>query len=411
MVRKLFRLFVLLLLLVATTAFYIWFELQKGISKAVETLPDKYVLTYDYHYINHEGQLIIERPRLFHLDFGDLAYANRMIVQLERWQDYHKLDDKLTLLQYPAKGEISLQRLVLHGDKIKPATDFLYSLKLSKLIFQGCESVSTLTAADFESLDLLSIDSNLTLNYHYNVLGSSLELSSKGEFDSLFSYEFDISLRDIHPGDPVSPYLVSSQWVMIDPDILSKRDQFCAQKTGMSPQDFAQKHHSDLLEHLKEQGIIVSEQFVSSYKAFAADKQSLAFTAKPSTGIRLSSFANKSYSELLDALNLTVHFNGKEVTPIVAAIDFMQQPKVKEVDPKEQQRRALERKRIQRPSVSRLQSFVQRKVELILQNGDSYKGTILEVNGRNLRLKIRIRRGNIERNFKPDDIRSVLLLD
>ncbi|NVJ51734.1 MAG: hypothetical protein HWE13_03410 [Gammaproteobacteria bacterium] len=409
MVRKLFRLLVLIALLIASLAFLTWNHLGAILEQFNKELPNGYSMTYQDRYLDIEGYLIITKPNLHHSRYGTVLSAGELKFKPSEITDYWDLKNNLVTGNYPSNGQLIISDAQFPIAPLSKTVDFTGDLFISEMLAQGCGEHTSLTLSDFNKMGFAAISGKILVDYQFDVGANNLKLNSSFQMNKFASLEWQFEFNDVKPKLDASPFIVYGQWVMYNPEFLTARDSYCAQLTDQSVSEFRQSHAQAVVEWLAEKNIPASDILTNYYQQFANNPENIAISFSPQTGIRMNKMESIAVSEKIDLLGVQLNINGRAIQPIRKKVVVEEAPKIQEpkLSPEEKRRIA---NTINNPTVSQLRGLIGLPIELEDENRKIYEGKISSVSRTLIKLEIRQSGGVAEVRFTPRQVKRVLKL-
>jgi|GEM_PF-4883000 len=409
MVRKLFRLTLLLAIFLAAVAFYGWSHLGRILDQFNKEMPNGYSLLYSDHYLDLDGRLILLNPSLTHDSYGVIFKATQLIYTPQKVTDYFALSDNMITGDFPETGQFDVVDLTIPVNQLSKAVPGSFDNYFGKIVAQGCSTVESFTLKDLVKMGYSKIHGKFNVDYQYNGLAANLKLNTSLQLKEFSSFEWQIELNDVKANSDRLPYIEYGQWVLYNLDVLKARNKYCANLNNQSIEEFKQAHFDSAMSFLSDSGIQPSERLQSQYSQFNQDPENVALTFSPKTGIRIVKLDEMSPSEKLDLLGIKLNINGRAVEPIVkeVVIESTIEPTEPELSEEEKRRIA---NTIIRPNVSQLKSLIGKLIMLEDENGKWYEGKITSVTSSLVRFEIRSSGGKAEIRFSPKQIKETLKL-
>ncbi|PWK46774.1 hypothetical protein [Pleionea mediterranea] len=406
MVRKIFRFLLLLLLLVVTVAFYGWRETGQIIESAQDKLPQHFSLHYKHHYINSQGEIVLTNPRVNHSIYGLLLQADVLTFEPGGWDELFDLNEQIIRSEYTEAGQFNFTNIEIPISNLAKSLKQTSDLTLIKLMAQQCGDSESFSLVDLINTGVTKVTGFMDLNYQYDSLAKNLKLTSSVKLDQLASFEWQFELNDVIPDSLTSPYLVYAQWVMFDPHVINSRNQYCAKLSDQSMANFKQSHAEAVINHLQNNGIVVSDLLIEQYENFTNTPENFSFTLSPRTGIRLNTIDELSLAEKVNAFGMKLNINGRAITELKTekTKEELAQEKQKQNKPAVVQPVS---KIIRNPSLYQLKQRLNETVLLIDENGREYEGRLLLVTAKLVKLEIRQSGGKAQVRFKPQQVKSI----
>lgn len=406
MVRKIFRFVLLLILLVVTAAFYGWRETGKIIESAHDKLPQHLSFHYKHHYINSQGEIVLTNPRLNHSIYGLLLEADELTFEPGGWAKLFDLNEQIIRSEYTEAGQFNLTNINIPIENLAKTLKQNSDLTFIKLMAQECGDSKSFSLVDLLNTGVTQITGYLDLNYQYDSLAKNLKLTSSVKLDKLASFEWQLELNDVIPNSLTSPYLVYAQWVMFDPHIVTARNHYCAKLSDQSLANFKQSHANSVINHLIDNGLVVSELLIERYQDFTNTPENFSFTLSPRTGVRLNTINDLSLAEKVSAFGIKLNINGRAITELTTEKTKEELAAEKENLTKPEVIKPVS-KVIRNPSLYQLRQRLNETVLLIDENGKEYEGRLLSVTEKLVKLEIRQSGGKAQVRFKPQQVKSI----
>ena len=406
MVKKIFRFFLLLLILSVAAIFYQWNHLRLLINTAKEQLPRGLMLNHSQHYINTDGDLVLLNPVLVHNSYGILFKAESLVYRPPSLGTYWNLSDQIILSDYPATGEIQLVDLSIPVEQIAKVSKSPTDYDFLKILMLGCSTYSPPSIGALVNMGFTELKGNTDISYRFDSLASSIILQGSHKLTDFSSIEWQLELNDFNPNNGTSPYLVYGQWVMFDSQFLNQRDQLCASSSNSSVAEFQKRHVTEAIKYLEQKNVAPSNELIERYNLFVQRPENLTLSFSPATGIRIEKYNELSLSEKLDRLGIALNINGRAITEILKKEQINLEKNIASKKSGSNENKNI----IKRPSVYRLRQLLDKRVELIDENKKRYRGYIKSVSSRSVELQIRQSGGVAMVRFRPTEIRSIELL-
>jgi hypothetical protein len=407
MVRKLFRLLFLLSLLLVTAGFYAWHRVGELMDTVQEQLPKGWMLSYQHHYIDHQGLLTLTNARLSSDLYGTLFTADKITYKPKHWMEFWSLRENLLLGEYPEYGEFRIEDLTIPVRELAKTNKSTSDLRVIQLLAQGCGEKSSFSLADLVDAGMTQLNGFIELDYFYNPLGSNIKFKSSVHLEHFSGLEWQLELNDFAPGTDRTPYLVFAQWVLFEPHLIVHRNRYCSSLNQQTQKEFAEQHSSRLFQFFEEQGLILSDNFQTRYQLFTEKPENISVTLSPQTGIPLPKLQTIEYADWIDQLGIKLIINGRAVEKVAEQPRGEPTPvKVEDTTPSETLNRI-----IQSPSLEQLQSRIGRKVEIIDVRDRRFEGEIIAATQNSVKLKVRVSGGFATLNIKPEKIHSLTELN
>ncbi len=407
MFKKLFRIVFLLILLAAAIGFLLWRELGGLIGVAQNELPPEYLFSFEQHYINQQGQLVLVNPLLSHGNYGIIFRAKSLTFKPDDWMDMWSLEENIILGNYLPKGEFTLNDFSVPVEQLAKTVKSESELKFFGLLAQGCGGKSDFTFNDLVEAGTTTLTGNLELAFEYASSASNLKVQSSIKIEDFSALETQVELNDVQAGSDTSPYLVYAQWIIFDPTFIKTRNEYCASLNQQSIAEFKSFHFEQAKAYVEDQGLVLSDSVKKHYQRFVEQPENIAFTFSPSTGIRLEEYSNLDWVTYLDKLGVSLNINGRAVKSIFDR----KQTEIEQAEKQKQQAaRQPEQPKsnvIRQPALWQLRTHVGERVSLVDENDKIYTGRIISVTNRLVKLEIRQSGGYATLRFKPGQIRSI----
>ncbi len=408
MIRKILRHIMLLLLLVVAIAYWGWMQLGKIIEAGSTSLPAGVSLSYDYHFVDVNGNLILINPGFSWAHRGEFLQFDKLIFKPSHWNEYFSLEHNLKLDQFPETAEFIGEKFTLKLNQLVDIHDKPSELRLVQLLLKGCEPTTDLTIRNLIEMGITELKGDIKSNYSYTELSTKLKLSSEINIPDFIGIEWNLELNDVLANSTRIPYLVSSQWVFYNIPFLSKTHDHCAKSLEQPIETFLQDHANKVFSFLLTNKWIISSDLKRQYLDFIANPENFSITLTPSTGIQVPKLAAMSYAEFLTSTGLAMTINSKSVQPIMIVkepIETTEEQIVSSnVQPKVNPNILIE------PTEAQITEILNRSSKITLKNQKNYLGKPLLIEWGKLKFEVKNFEGTLVLSFDLNDIEKIELL-
>ncbi len=407
MFKKLFRIVFLLTLLAAALGFLLWRELGGLIRVAQNELPPEYLFSFEQHYIDQQGQLVLTNPLLSHGNYGIIFRAQSLTFKPDDWMEMWSLEENIILGNYLPKGAFTLNDFTIPVEQLAKSVKSESEFKFLGLLAQGCGNKSDFSFSDLVEAGTSNLTGNLELAFEYTGSAANLKVQSSVKIEQFSALETQVELNDVQAGTDTSPYLVYAQWIIFDPEFIKTRNEYCAGLNQQSIAEFKTHHLEQAIAYVENQGLVLSDSVKKHYQRFVEQPENIAFTFSPNTGIRLQEYSNLDWVTYLDKLGVSLNINGRAVKSIFdrkqTEIEQAEKQKQEAAKQPEQPHSNI----IRSPALWQFRSHVGERIHLVDENDKNYTGRIISVTSRVVKLEIRQSGGYATLRFKPGQIRSI----
>jgi hypothetical protein len=195
----------------------------------------------------------------------------------------------------------------------------------------GC-SDSTFTADDYRRMSSPAISANVRVDYHYQPDSHVLDLKSTLSIPGYSA----ITLRtDLHPFDLTLTALSDAQtWDNVragqiavdfaDDGFMHRRNQYCAQRLGVPPNEFVARHLTAVETLLGEHRVQPSSEVIALYRNLVQHGGQASVLSLPRSTLAFTHWQDSSPDDLLRQLNITARY--RDAPPVMFRLTFAPPP-------------------------------------------------------------------------------------
>jgi hypothetical protein len=195
---------------------------------------------------------------------------------------------------------------------------------------QGCGIVTRLSAHDFQSMGLTPAAPRLRLDYRYDSADRSLDVDVAVRNEPFGNAKVHAEIEEFsslvwtQPAARKALRVSSLEFDYADTEYLERRNRFCAQHLGVTPDAFADMHIAAVQEFLKSHNIVPAEEVVALYARLVKDGGKMRLLSLPNPNVPLTQYASYDPEEVLRFLSLTARID--DTPPILFKLFFLADP-------------------------------------------------------------------------------------
>lgn len=194
----------------------------------------------------------------------------------------------------------------------------------------GCGVVTRLSTTDYQAMGLAPALPDIDLDYRYDAAARTLSFGVGASNPGFAAVKAHADVNGFSPAALTQAgardALRAAQLTIDYRDLgyLARRNRFCAQQLGLTPEAFVDQHVAALQEFLKARRIVPSEAVVALYRQLLAGSGSLQLLSLPNASVAPSQYASLDPEEVLRWLNLTARHNNSP--PVLFKLYFLADP-------------------------------------------------------------------------------------
>ena len=316
------------ILLAGTLKLLAWYAVGQDAQRVVAALTPYAQVKYDGLSAGLDGSVSLSRVTVAQGSAHTVYRADS--VELESpglyWLLKHALlhDDTL-----PAQFGISVQ-----GLKLPAALPWLDPQWLNPTTFVpfetlGCGS-TTFSAADYEKMNVAGGTAREHAEYRYDTDAKTLDLTLTLSAPAFANVVLEAELRQFDPQSLQSPAPLEKLHIgqlsadYADSGFLQRRNQFCAQRAGITPRQFAERHLAAVQDLLKQHGIEASGELSKLYRQLVEQGGQASILSLPNNNFVASAWPTSAPDDLLRQLNVTARY--RDTPPVMFRLSFAPPP-------------------------------------------------------------------------------------
>lgn len=191
----------------------------------------------------------------------------------------------------------------------------------------GCGE-STLVSADYRSMGMADAVMDTQWAYRYQPETHSLDVTAQADTAGFSAVTLH---ADLHPFD-MTTLTSEAMWQKLhagqvsmnfaDQGFLRRRNQFCAQKASVTPDEFVARHLTAVQALLAEHQVEPSNDVITLYRNLVTRGGDVSALSLPRTTFALADWRNGSPDDTLRQLNITTRY--RDTPPIMLRLAFTQ---------------------------------------------------------------------------------------
>ena len=316
------------LLLAGTLKLLAWYAVGQDAQRVVAALAPYAQVKYDGLSAGLDGSVSLSGVSVAQGSAHSLYRADN--VELESpglfWLLKHALlhDDTL-----PAQFGISVR-----GLKLPAALPWLNPQWLNPATFVPFETLgcgtTAFSAADYAKMKVAGGTTREHGEYHYDIDAKTLDLSLTLSAPAFSNVVLEAELRQFDPQSLQSPALLEKLHIgqlsadYTDSGFLQRRNQFCAQRAGIAPRQFAERHLAAIQDLLKQHGIEASGELLKLYRQLVEQGGQASILSLPNNNFVASAWPTSAPDDLLRQLNVTARY--RDTPPVMFRLSFAPPP-------------------------------------------------------------------------------------
>jgi hypothetical protein len=325
MLKLLRNLVLAAILLAGALKLLAWYAVGNDADRIVQALAPFAQIKYDSLSTGLDGSVTVNRPSL--TQGADHRVYRADSVSFETpglfWLLKHSL---LHENEWPATLRVSAKHL-----QVPPVAwvdpELFDATTLVPFAAAGCD-VTALVSADYRRMGLSDVVMDAQLDYRFQPEMHSLDVTaqaSTGGFSALALH------AELHPFD-LSTLTSAPMWQKLhagqvsvnftDQGFLLRRNQFCAQKTSVTADEFVTRHLAAAQTLLSAHHVEPSNEVFALYRNLVARGGEVSALSLPRTTFALADWRNGSPDDTLRQLNITARY--RETPPVMLRLTFTQ---------------------------------------------------------------------------------------
>lgn len=336
MLRKLLILAVLLpVLAYAGVKGYLWYSIYSHMEDIKEAAAP--VATIDYKDIRaplNEPFGVTGITITPHL-VSDTIRIGSALVHTAGLRDLYELWQKVSKEELPQRLEVSFDRISIDLDG--EIASLVADNQKTNLFGTPLDAMACGDRAYFSPTDLLAmgyeqLSVDTKFNYGINRAKQSLDLFVKFRVRDATSLTLDVSIPSSQA--PTSAAQLTLQIPQVkdfsinieDLSFNERRNQFCANVSGVSHAEFVNRHLEQVRSYAHESGFPVSDELLAAYRKYVTESGNVTIGANPLDPIDLMTLLTMNPRQLLEWLSLDVNIAGKNIKEIMVITVEKEQP-------------------------------------------------------------------------------------
>ena len=249
--------------------------------------------------------------------------AERLVLETPGlfWLLKHALLDDRSL---PAHFGVAVQ-----GLKIPPTpwldSHWFNAATLVPFETAGCAAV-TLSPADYRKMDVAVGDVRQHGEFRYDAdaktLDATLNMSSAG----IAALSLEASLRQFEPtmlksSDAIKRVQVERLALnYTDNGYFKRRNQFCAQRASIAPNQFVEQHLGAVQAMLQQHGVEAGAELLKVYRRLVENGGQMNLLSLPNSGFVVAAWTNSTPEDMLRQMNVTARYG--DAPPVMFRLNF-----------------------------------------------------------------------------------------
>jgi hypothetical protein len=328
MLKLLRNLVLAAILLAGAVKLLAWYAVGNDADRIVRALAPFAQIKYDGLSAGLDGSVTVNRPSVTQGAEHNIYRADSVTFETPGlfWLLKHSL---LHENELPPTLRVSAQRLQMpplpwvDHELFDPAT-------LTPFAAAGCGS-TTLVSADYRRMGLPDAAAiNAQLDYRYQPETHSLDVSVQAAAGGFATVAVHSDLHPIDLATLTSPAMWQKMHAgqlavdFTDQGFLLRRNQYCAQKTSVTPDEFATRHFAAVQALLAQHRVEPSNEVFALYRNLVTRGGEVSALSLPRTTFALADWRNGPPDDTLRQLNITARY--RDTPPVMLRLTFTQPP-------------------------------------------------------------------------------------
>lgn len=333
---------VVVLLLGATAAGYLWYATKQQVDQIVTMAKPFADISYGGIDVSPAGSVGVNRLRIMPdvadepITIGSIRLEAPHFVALlhTRWQ--------LSRNQLPKALALSLQDVELPlgvglaGARSAPAAT---SSPFANLEALGCGPSEAFRAAEWREMGYDRFAGSLGIGYRVDPGDNALNLQMDSSARGWATLELDVRLaltqspQSLMEMAVFTPRLAGLNLVLRDDGFNQRRNNYCATKAGKSIPEYLADHVRRVVERLRASGINPGPGLIDAYQRYQTQGGVLTITAAPPAPVNLAELHEYAPADLVRLLGLTLKVNESAVADLTVDWDAAKFTKALGIEP------------------------------------------------------------------------------
>lgn len=430
--------FVKLLILLAVVGFgavkgYIWYGVKSDLDKAIAMVAPFVEINYGSIFSSLRGQVGVKditiRPIMSADEFtiGEISFTAANIIELIT------LDNNLKQKQLPEYMAWDFRQVAIDfnsevfgmmGQAQAAASESREPLLIEKIDAIGCGEISNIGLDEIIAMgyNKAVMDVGLEMRYDNNTRHLQLDIQLKDrdlvKIDVDMGIKLDPELFISAGSEPVKPSVSELLVNYNDTGYYKLRNNFCAQQSGSTVAEYVEANIKGLSSELE---VVFPEETVDAYRQFMTNGGTFKVSMNPSEETDFNSLQLYQAADVMRMLAMDITINGVQTD-----LDKIQWKKQASGKPKEEVLSKNSQRQISKsePAMksppgdeasnrtakykevnkSQLKKYIGQYVRLDTEGGKRREGVLESVDGKSIRIRVRMRGGDFSFPVNADDI-------
>lgn len=370
---------------------YFYYVTKSNVDSFIESVSPFVQIKYGNFVSSLNGTISLEDVTFATPPYGQLAQIASVDFVLDSPFDYFTLDDKLSAGKIIPKLQLKINHLNASLDMLDVYAQEPDNFEqfMNHVAAQGCGDIESLDMTLLPELGYSTLNGSININFEY----SRAERLARFNVD-LIAHDMNAvyttievpniaSLRDFTSPD------IQLGTFKIDVQDLGYSDhvaEFCAVKSNVPVQDYAQHHIAALKRFFANADIQLSDGIYQAYEAYVAEQATLTFYIQPKSAVNWKYINLYPVNDWPRILGLALLVNGEKVDDLAISWDKEQSlanaiPSKKAVAPRQQVQKQKQKKTYVEIAPQQLASYIDSQVKVETRLNRMYEGYVRRSGG------------------------------